>query len=282
MLQNKLYEKIHGDLIQCNLCPHFCVLKKGQYGKCSIRKSDGDKIYLDNYGYLTNIASEPIEKKPILHFMSGTKTLSISGHSCNLSCVWCENFQISQKNRKKDSKYFELDSIIKMAKDEECSSICMTYNEPTISYEYLIDLANKCHKNNLKFIIKTNAYINKEPWLEICKVVDAMNVDYKGTQIQYKEVMGVDGYVVKDRIKEAYDAGVHIEISIPVYSGFMEDVRAFWNVCSFLSNIDRKMPCHLLNIVETSKYSQSDLNPKKEMAAARNILTFYMDRVYKG
>ncbi|KKN30860.1 hypothetical protein LCGC14_0829850 [marine sediment metagenome] len=183
----RLYEDKEGRL-KCLLCPHFCLLKEGESGKCLVRKSDGEKIYLAAYGYLTNIAVEPIEKKPITHFLPGTKTLSIGSFGCSLFCKFCQNSHISQITGFEDSSIFTPNEVVKMAIEKECASVCMTYNEPIIQYEYLLDLAEECHKNDLKFVIKTNAFINKEPWKKICQVVDVFNIDFKGNREKYKTV----------------------------------------------------------------------------------------------
>jgi pyruvate formate lyase activating enzyme len=277
--QIELYKKVDGGL-QCILCPHFCIIKEGKSGKCRVRKSDGEKITLPDYGCLTHIAIEPIEKKPIKHFLEDTKTLSIGGFSCNLNCVFCENNKISQHVRKDISKHFYPSDVVSIAKEKHCKSVCMTYNEPTIFYEYLIDVANECHKNDLKFILKTNAYINKEPWAEICGVIDAVNVDWKGSESQYKEITGADSYVIEDRIKEAYNAGVHVEISIPLYHGFLEDVRAFYKCGSFLNSLNKEIPCHLLKVFAANEHEEFPSTLGQVISTAQEILSYYMDRVY--
>ena len=192
----------------------------------------------------------------------------------------CENFKISQKVRKDINKHFYPEHIINIAQEKHCKSVCMTYNEPIICYEYLMDVADECHKNNIKFIIKTNAYVNKEPWSDICKVVDAMNIDWKGSEEQYKEVVGANCYVIRDRIGEAYDNGVHIEISIPLYHHFLKDVRIFYQCGSFLSTLDKNIPCHLLSIVGANQHDKYSSTPDLDISVARRILSFYMDKVY--
>ena len=264
---------------QCKLCPRFCELREGQVGFCYVRRCVDGEIILDNYGGLTHIAIEPIEKKPITYFLRGTKTLSIGSWGCNLSCKFCENFKYSQSYNKKEIKYFTPEKVIEIAKEKHCQSVCMTYNEPTLYYEYLLDIANKCHESGLKFILKTNAYINKEPWREICNVTDAMNIDCKGSSVQYKEITGANAYVIRERIEEANRAGVHIEISIPLYHGFLDDVRVFYECSCFLGSVNRGMPCHLLKVFPANKHEEFKSTSDLILSTAKHILSFHMDNV---
>ena len=274
-----LFKKID-DKIQCLLCPHLCVLKKDEVGKCHVRKSNGEKIELINYGLVNNMAIEPIGKKPFKHFLQDSKTLcfSLSG-KCNLHCKFCENFPISQSN-KIEGKYFSITNLISSAKEKHCQSISMSYNEPTLSYEFLLDLGERCKDDELKFLLKTNAYVNKEPWKEICKVTDAMNIDIKaGTVESFKAITGCDQYITKDRIKEAYESGVHIEISIPLYYSDNVLDKEINNIGEFLSSINTSIPCHLLRISPSYKYSDF-IFKSENMDRAKSVLSKYMNNIY--
>ncbi len=273
----KLSEKIN-DKVLCKLCPNFCILDNGEKGGCLVRESNGEEIFLNNYGQISSMAVEPIEKKPITEFLKGSKVLSIGGEGCSLNgnggCPFCENFSISQQQLN-NNKYYSISDIIILAKKYNCESICMTYNEPTISYEFLIDLANESHNNDLYFVLKTNGYINKEPWGEICKITDVMNIDLKGSDEKYLNIIGAKESVVRDRIKEAYNYGVHIEISIPL---FYEDIENEINdIGKFLSNVDKNIPCHLLKIYSSYKHNKNTTN--EDIKKAENILKKYMNNV---
>ena len=271
----KLSEKLEDKGILCNLCPNYCILENvGQKGRCLVRESNGEEIFLNNYGQISSMAIEPIEKKPITEFLKGSKTLSIGFEGCPLSCNFCENYKISQQQLN-NNKYYSISEIIILAKKYNCESICMTYNEPTISYEFLIDLANETHNNDLYFVLKTNGYINKEPWGEICEITDAMNIDLKGSDEKYLNIIGAKEPVVRDRIKEAYNYEAHIEISIPL---FYEDIEYEINdIGKFLSKLDKNIPCHLLKIYSSYKHNKNTTN--KEIKEAENILREYMNNV---
>ena len=272
----KLSRKIKNE-VQCLLCPSYCLLSKGQRGKCLARISNGEEIILDSYGEITSMAVELIEKKPITHFLEkGSKVLSLGSYGCSFlgKCLWCENHKISQFKLKNFKKY-SLKEIIHFAKEYTCWGICMTYNEPTISYEFLMDLAEEAHNNSLFFFLKTNGYVNKEPWKEICGITNAMNIDLKGSNEKYSKVLGAEGGIVKSRIKEAYNYGAHIEISIPLH---YDDIKYEINdIGSYLKSIDNNIPCHLLKIYSSYKYSKTttDIDIKK----AENILKKYMSNI---
>ena len=270
-----LFEKKTG-YVECKLCPHRCRLKEGEVGKCFVRKCDGDSIFLSNYGELTSISIDPIEKKPFHYFLPKTKTVSIGGIGCNLRCLFCENHEISQVEYHPLCKIFAPEKIVEIAEEKNYPSVCMTFNEPIISFEYLIDLAEACHKRDIKFILKTNAYVNEEPWRAICEVVDAMNIDWKGCDIQYSKITGAKEFVIMDRIREAYEAGVHLEISIPLYYSFLEDMRIFFQCAQFLGSLDRNIPCHLLKVNPAYRFSDHVAIDDTSYKLARDIIQVHM------
>ncbi len=270
----KLSEQIGSDETKCLLCPHFCELKKEEYGKCGVRKFNGNEIILDNYGMLTHIAVEPIEKKPFFNFLPKTKTLSISSNSCNMDCSFCENHKISQKKEIEKTQIYNPNDIIKIAEEKNCESVCMTYNEPIISIEYLMDLGRECKKNNLKFVLKTNAYINKEPWKEILKITDAINIDWKGSPENYNNLCGANDYVVLDRIKEAYISGTHIEISIPIHCDLVHS-KEFYTLGHFLGKLGKYIPVHLLRVNPAYKHIDKEIVSIEELERIKRIFSGY-------
>lgn len=277
-MELQLFKKTERGL-RCNLCPHFCVLKKDEVGKCFARHNDGEKISHIKLGAISSLAVESIEKKPFKHFLSGTKTLSIGSYGCNLNCKYCENHKISQKSPPDDSKVMSPSQLVEIAFEKHCKSITMSYNEPTLSYEYLIAIAEESASNGLQFALKTNAFVCRFPWEEICRVTDAMNVDWKGDYDSFKMITRTNSYVLKDRIKEAYDYGVHIEISLPLYS-FDADLENFIHKAGkFLSFVDKNIPCHLLRISPSYDYDNF-IYSSDEIEKAKNILSEYMNNIY--
>jgi len=274
---------------QCLVCPHECILGQEQLGIC--RNRIGSRIdgiasvipYKPNY--FSNMAVEPIEKKPFKMYLAGTKTLSSGKMGCQLFCQFCENFKTSQLTMTDNSKKFSNEELIKIAKEKDCSSICLTYNEPTTQYEYIVSFSKKCYNSGLRFVLKTNAYINKSPWELICKNVDAINIDWKGSAKQYRDVAMVDKYVVLDRIQEAFDCGVHIEISIPVYS-HIEMNEEYEKFASFLSDMGKEIidpltntysniPVHLLKIFPAYNFENIKSTSDEKIEIVKGIFEKY-------
>jgi len=243
---------------QCGICPHQCIIEIGKVGICGSRKASLEGIYLEGYSRISTMAIEPIEKKPFYHFHPSSKILSIGGQGCNLFCNFCQNTCISRGKNTYDYKYFSPSAIVNMAVAKGCIGVCMTYVEPIPYYEFLLDLAEKCKKQHIKFMISTNAYVNEAPWLEILKVTDALNIDWKGNDSVYYNKCGANinkDITVSKRIEQAFAKGKHIEISVPVYkSSNLDDFSPLIGLKlgkdgSAISDV----PIHVLKIIPTDE-----------------------------
>lgn len=270
----KLQRQIN-DKLMCLLCNHLCQLKEGETGRCRVRKNTGEKISLVTYGRIVSMTVEPIEKKPITHFLPGTKTLSIGTGSCNMSCQFCENHDISQQVKKATKTYTHRD-IIDLAKKHKCESVCMTFTEPTVSFEWLIGLARAVRANDLKFVLKTNSYICAEPWRAVCGVTDAMNIDLKGGIRTTAKIAGFFrlGNIVEN-ILEAQKAGVHLEFSLPLHHLITEDDIV--GIGKFLKAIHLDAPVHILKINATNKYEYT--TSSERIQEAKNMLSKYVSNI---
>lgn len=191
----------------------------------------------------------------------------------------CENHEISQQFPPDHSKVLNPSQIVDIAIEKHCRSISMSYNEPTLSYEYLIDLAKESASNRLPFVLKTNAFINQDPWKEICAVTQAINIDWKGGSDSFKRITRVSSYVLKHRIKEAYDYGVHLEINIPLYNQGKDIEEFISEAGEFLSSLDSDIPCHILRISPSYDYDNF-IYSSKDIDRAKNILSGYMNNIY--
>jgi pyruvate formate lyase activating enzyme len=264
---------------KCLLCPHFCILLDGQVGKCHARINRDGVVVIKDFGAISSMAVEPIEKKPFKNFLPVTKTLSIGGWGCSLRCVYCENHKISQSEAPVNCNYFSLMDIVEMAIDKQCDSVCMTYNEPTLSFEYLMDLASLCHKKNLYFIIKTNAYINSDPWDDICKNVDAMNIDVKGIYSLFEKMTTCKYVNIYYHILSAMVLGSHVEVSIPVYGGV--DMKGFlYHFCEEMKSLQLDIPCHLLKMTPAHLMIDAPMTSNEEVEVAKDILSGYFTNIY--
>ena len=182
--ENHLYEakwwRQEKNKILCTLCPRYCTIGDGQSGFCFIRKNIGGKLYSLGYGRPTGFAIDPIEKKPLNHFLPGSKILSFGTAGCNLGCKFCQNWTIS-KARMDDSNsfYASPEDVVQLAKKQKVHSIAFTYNDPTIFGEYVIDISKIAREEKIKSVMVTAGYIDKQARKDVYKYIDAANVDLK-------------------------------------------------------------------------------------------------------
>jgi pyruvate formate lyase activating enzyme len=186
--------------ILCELCPHGCNISNGNIGYCLARKNIDGKLYAINYGKISSIALDPIKKKPLYHFFPGKKILSIGSYGCNMKCLFCQNFEISQHIP--NTKFIEPKEILDIAMSIENNiGIAFTYNEPTISIEYILELAPLIKKNNLHNVMVSNGMINKKPLNDLLKYIDAFNIDLKAFTNKFYKKHGGDLKTVMRNIK---------------------------------------------------------------------------------
>ena len=204
-----VHETSHGEhdgRLQCDLCPRYCVLKKGQRGFCYVRASDGKQIVLTTYGRSSGFCIDPIEKKPLNHFFPGTPILSFGTAGCNLGCKFCQNWDTT-KSRAMDKmmSFASPEKIASIALQYDCHSVAYTYNDPVIFHEYALDVAYACRERNIKSVAVTAGYICDKPREEFFSVMDAANIDLKAfTETFYKKQTGSHLQTVLDTLEYLY------------------------------------------------------------------------------
>ncbi len=249
MLKKQLasWWKNESDGIRCYLCPWKCLIKEGEVGICKVRKNISDNLYSLVYGNPIAINIDPIEKKPLYHFLPGTSVFSVGTYGCNLQCKFCQNWNISQKYFDDKIKYYSPSEIVELAIKSKCKSIAFTYNEPTIFGEYVIDIAKQAKKNNIKTIMVTNGYILPEARMEIYKHIDAVNVDVKGfTESFYKSFTGGKLKTVLDTLLYLKNENIHIEITTLLINGENDNKIDLKNEFDWINNmLGSDIPLHL-------------------------------------
>lgn len=199
----RYWHRLEDGRIQCDLCPRFCRLHDGQRGLCFVRARSGDGLVLTTYGRSSGFCVDPIEKKPLYHFLPGTPVLSFGTAGCNLSCRFCQNWDIS-KSREMDKLADRAapDAIARAAREAGCRSVAFTYNDPVIFLEYAVDVAKACRAIGIRTVAVTAGYIMPEPATEFFGAMDAANVDLKAfTQRFYRELCAGDLEPVKETIR---------------------------------------------------------------------------------
>lgn len=277
----KFYEK-EGDYIRCTLCPHNCKLREGRFGICKLRTIKDNIPVAINYGEVTSANVDPIEKKPLYHFQPSKDILSIGTYGCNMSCSFCQNHEISQN--KPPTEFIDIEKIINLIINiPDNVGIAFTYNEPFMWYEYVYDAAKKIKEYNkdIKVVLVTNGYVNKEPLLKILPYVDAMNIDLKGyTDSYYSKICGATLEPVLETIKTA-SAYTHVEITTLMISDENDSIEEIRNIAQFIASVDKNIPLHL------SRYFPN-YNMKSPPTLVENIMKAkeeankYLNYVYVG
>ncbi len=192
IVPTRYWHKLADGRVQCDLCPRLCKLREGQRGLCFIRANRGEQIVLTSYGRSSGFCVDPIEKKPLNHFLPGTAVLSFGTAGCNLACKFCQNWDIS-KSREIDTlgDRAEPEKIARVAGELGCHSVAFTYNDPVIFHEYAIDIAAACRERDIRTVAVTAGYIEPEPRIEFFQAMDAANVDLKAfTERFYWKITG--------------------------------------------------------------------------------------------
>lgn len=260
--------------IMCRICPNECVLKEGELSKCNNRKVIKSKLYTLAYGNPCSVNVDPIEKKPLYHFFPGTRAYSIATAGCNLVCLNCQNWTISQTSPDK-TRNFNLmpDKVVSDCITKKCKSIAYTYSEPVTFYEYSFDTATLAKKAGIKNVFKSNGYIYPEPLKKICSVIDAANIDLKAfTESTYLKLSGGKLQPVLDSLKIYRDMGVWLEITnliIPTWTDNNDQIR---KMCRWLSeNGFNKAPVHFSRFYPTYKLEQLPPTPVEVLNKAVQI-----------
>ncbi len=258
----KFYKQIKDNQVLCELCPNYCILSKGQISSCNARQNiDGDMISM-TYGKIAAINIDPVEKKPLYHFLPGSKTLSIGTAGCNMHCLNCQNHHISQNNPNEiDNKDFMPEEIIELALKNNCKSISYTYNEPTVFYEFVLETAKKAKKAGLKNIIVSNGFINPEPLYELIQYTDAANIDLKAfNPVTYKSLCKADLNAVLESIETLFRFNVYFEITCLLIPGKNDSQKEISEICEWIvHNVTNNVPLHFSRFFPV--YKLQDIGP---------------------
>ncbi len=279
MKEALFYSKADNLDVKCHLCPHQCLIKQGHKGLCGVRENREGILYTLNYGKLSAIHIDPIEKKPLHHFMSGTNTLSVGSYGCNLNCQYCQNYSISKKCPY--TLYKSPEEVVTMAIDNHLPSISFTYNEPTIFYEAVLDTAKLAKKAGLKTIMVTNGFITNEAFEYLLPYIDAVNIDLKTfNQQTYKKFCYGDLEPVKETIRIAYKHA-HVEVTTLIVTDMNDNEEELTRLFHWLSTIDKKLVLHLSKYYPNYNYHapQTDTQFIYRMAEKAKQ---YLDYVYVG
>jgi pyruvate formate lyase activating enzyme len=283
----RYFARLADGRVRCEVCPRFCTLHDGQRGMCFVRAREGDGIVLTTYGRSSGFCVDPVEKKPLNHFLPGTAVLSFGTAGCNLGCRFCQNWDIS-KSREIDrlSDAASPDQIARAALDAGCRSVAFTYNDPVIFLEYAVDVARACHERGLKTVAVTAGYICPEPRAEMYRYMDAANVDLKGfTEDFYRKLcLGHLQPVLDTLVYLKRETQVWFEITtllIPGHNDSDEEVTALseW----VLRELGPDVPLHFTAFHPDFQMMDTPPTPPRTLSRARRIaLRTGLRAVYTG
>jgi len=219
-----------GDVAVCDLCPRHCRIKPDEFGACNSRRNNDGELVAYNYGRVSSLAVDPMEKKPLYHYKPGTSIFSVGGIGCNLHCKYCQNYSISQSPiGKKRTTYKSPEELVGLCRQQRLTSIAFTYNEPSIWLEYIEDVAEA--DPEIDIVLVTNGMMTEECAQRFCKIVKAMNIDVKSfDQDFYTRFCGGDLEAVKRTCEQVFKAGVHLELTylvIPTLNDAEDNIRRF-------------------------------------------------------
>ena len=249
MKEAMFYERSDGGSVQCRLCSHACTIRDGERGICSVRENQDGTLYTLVYDRAAATHADPIEKKPLFHFLPGSKAFSIATVGCNLRCHHCQNNEISQMPRETGSIFgMELppERIVEMAIEARCASISYTYTEPTVFFEYALDTARLARAKGLKNNFVTNGFISLDALETVAPCLDGVNVDLKAfTENFYKKVCGGSLKPVLETIGQMKRLGIWVEVTTLLIPGRNDSKEELRDIAEFLAETGKEIPWHI-------------------------------------
>jgi len=274
------------EAVVCELCPHHCRLSEGGTGFCGARGNRGGEVVCLNYGQVTSLALDPIEKKPLYHFHPGSVILSLGSYGCNLRCPFCQNYEISQAGeaqvRTRSILPDELLALALQTREQYGSiGVAFTYNEPLVSYEYLRDCAQLLRAHGLAVVLVTNGQACAAPLSQLLPLVDAMNVELKGFSQEFYTWLQGNLVTTKQTIQMAVAAGVHVEVTTLVIPGRNDSPRAMSDEASWLASLSPDLPLHISRYFPRY-HCDIPQTPRHTLAELQHIARRYLHYVYVG
>lgn len=288
MREALLYEKMGNKSVHCYLCSHHCKIANQKFGFCGVRENIRGTLFTHAYGNVISAQIDPVEKKPLYHFLPGSSSLSIATLGCNFRCGFCQNWEISQQSFKGGSNLGEEEflppDIVQEALSNDCRSIAYTYTEPTIFFEYAYEIAKAAKAKGLRNIFVTNGYMTKECLKMIQPYLDAANVDLKFfSDASYKKICAGSLSPVCDSIRLMKELGIWVEITTLIIPGENDSREELSGIARFIASIDKGLPWHISRFHPDYKFKKYAITPEVTLKEAHSIgLEAGLDFIYIG
>jgi pyruvate formate lyase activating enzyme len=271
-----LYEKLDNKRVHCYLCSHECKIKNARVGICGVRQNTGGILHTLIYAQAIAANIDPIEKKPLYHFLPGSSSYSIATIGCNFRCGFCQNWQISQVSKRNRDLLsgFELvpEQVVEEAKKHDCLSISYTYTEPTIFFEYAYDTARLAKKAGLSNVFVTNGFMTRQALDTIKPYLDAANVDLKSySEAYYKNNCKARLQPVLDSIAYMKQLNIWVEVTTLVIPDQNDSEEELNQIASFVAKLDKDMPWHISRFHPDYQFTNHTPTPIETLRRAREI-----------
>jgi pyruvate formate lyase activating enzyme len=271
-----LYEKLEGGRVHCYLCNHHCKISDGKFGVCNVRENSGGVLYTHAYGELIARNIDPIEKKPLYHFLPGSRSFSIAAIGCNFQCGFCQNWQISQAKEAMAlvlrSQAVKPEEVVKQAKQNGSESISYTYTEPTIFFEYAFEIGKLAKKEGLYNVFVTNGYMTQEMIQTAHSYLDAANIDLKSfREDYYKRVCKGRLAPVLKSIELMKKLNIWIEVTTLIVPGQNDSEEELRKIANFLVGVDPSIPWHISRFYPQYQMEDLESTPMETLNRAYDI-----------
>jgi pyruvate formate lyase activating enzyme len=285
------YEKLPDERIRCLVCPRQCVIDDIERGYCGVRENLKGTYYTVVYGRVCTYHVDPIEKKPLFHFLPGTMAFSLATVGCNMECKFCQNWEISQERPENvDASNMPPEKAVEATRRLAAPTIAYTYTEPTVYYEYMLDTARQGRAVRLRNVMISAGYINRDPLLLLAREMDAIKIDLKAfTQDFYSKICNSTLKPVLDSIVTVKRAGTWVEIVYLVIPTLNDNEREIDTMCKWLSdNVGNQVPLHFTRFYPTFRLTNlpptpvSSVERAREIALARGLKFVYVGNVPTG
>lgn len=271
-----LWRKMDGNRVHCFLCAHQCRINESKFGICGVRQNIKGELKTMAFGDIIAANVDPIEKKPLYHFLPGSQSFSIATIGCNFKCGFCQNWQISQVNFKdggsRPAREVSPEQVVRLAAQSQCSSISYTYTEPTIFFEYAFETAQAANRDRIKNVFVTNGFMTREALETVRPFLQAANVDLKSFNNEmYKKACRARLHPVLDTIKAMKELGVWIEVTTLIIPGENDSDKELKELAGFLSGVDVNIPWHISRFHPDYKFTDHAATPLETLKKAREI-----------
>lgn len=273
--------------VVCGICPHACSLAEGRLGRCRARVARGGAVVSENYGRITSIALDPVEKKPLARFRPGATVLSVGSYGCNLRCPFCQNASIADAGaadiswRKVVPADLVATALVERARG--CIGLAYTYNEPFVGFEFVRDCARAARDAGLENIVVSNGMVNPGPLAEVLPLIDAANIDLKGFDQRFYDLVGGDFASVCATIEAmAACPTCHLEVTTLVVPGENDDADTVDRAAAWLASLDPEIPYHVSRFFPCHRMTDRRPTPVRTVYRLADVARRHLRHVYTG